>query len=109
VRSETALLHDIITTQLQTGAAPTRLVIDTGGSSIYAGAELFARLRQFVTIAYLALSEAAHDQMLMDYLQYPRPLIWRSSRLLCCDSGLRCALPANSAVSSSGTDPKRPR
>ena len=77
VRCETTLLHNILTTQLHTGAAPTRLVIDMGGSSIYAGAELFARLRQFVTIVYLALSEGAHDQMLMDYLHHPRPLIWR--------------------------------
>jgi shikimate kinase len=77
VRCETTVLHEIIATRLQSGAAPARLVIDMGGSSIYAGAELFARLRQFATIVYLALSEAAHGQMLMDYLEHPRPLIWR--------------------------------
>ncbi len=76
LRCEAAVLRDILAT-LQTGTAPAKLVIDMGGSSIYAGAELFAQLRQFVTIAYLALSEAAHGQMLTDYLEHPRPLIWR--------------------------------
>lgn len=69
-------MRDILAT-LQSGGAPAKLVIDMGGSSIYAGAGPFAQLRQFVTIAYLALSEAAHAQMLTDYLAHPRPLIWR--------------------------------
>lgn len=76
LRCEAAVLRDILAT-LQTGSAPPRLVIDMGGSCIYAGAELFAQLRQFVTIVYLAVSEEVHGQMLTDYLHNPRPLIWR--------------------------------
>lgn len=51
-------------------------VIDTGGSAIYAGGEIFRQIRSFATIIYLTIPAAVHHEMLMTYLAHPLPLIW---------------------------------
>lgn len=52
------------------------LVIDTGGSAIYIGEEVFTQLRAFGEIVYLTIPAEVHQTMLQDYLNRPKPLIW---------------------------------
>lgn len=74
---EHAILEDILA-GLRAGLPPAaHLVVDMGGSAIYAGAPLFAELRRFLTMVYLAITPAVHEQMLRAYLAHPRSLIWR--------------------------------
>ncbi|NES97625.1 MAG: hypothetical protein F6K32_20905 [Desertifilum sp. SIO1I2] len=52
------------------------LVIDTGGSAIYIGEEVFTKLRAFGEIVYLTIPPEVHQTMLQGYLNRPKPLIW---------------------------------
>jgi len=52
------------------------VVIDTGGSAIYIGGELLARMRRLMTIVYLTVPQEVYQQMLSDYMARPRSLIW---------------------------------
>lgn len=52
------------------------LVVDMGGSSIYIEPAVLERLCQQLTIVYLAVSPQAHQAMLDEYLQRPRPIVW---------------------------------
>lgn len=70
---EAAVLHEAVELLAQPGR-PT--VVDTSGSAIYCGAELFAQLRQQATVLYLPVSPADHRAMLAAYLRNPRPVIW---------------------------------
>lgn len=73
LRCEAELLYELADS-LDSSAGP--LVIDTGGSAIYAGEELFVRFRRQAHIIYLAIPAEAHRQMLENYLARPKPLIW---------------------------------
>jgi shikimate kinase len=53
------------------------LVVDMGGSAIYAGKAMFLKLQRLMTVVYLAVPREAHERMLQEYLRRPRPLIWR--------------------------------
>ena len=55
------------------------VVIDTGGSAIYIGGELLARMRRLMTIVYLTVPQAVYRQMLRDYIARPRSLIWNGA------------------------------
>lgn len=74
---ETAMLEDILAELAHPAAPGDNLVVDMGGSVIYAGAALFAELRRFLTIVYLEITPAVHEQMLQAYLARPLSLIWR--------------------------------
>lgn len=52
------------------------LVVDTGGSAIYIGAELLARMRRLMTLVYLTVPQEVYQEMLRDYIACPRSLIW---------------------------------
>jgi shikimate kinase len=77
VACEIAVLHDILDGLAGDAFPEEDLVVDMGGSAIYAGADLFRELRRYLTIVYLALTPEAQEQLLRAYLRQPRPLIWR--------------------------------
>jgi len=73
---EITLLKDIIDDLTCGRLAADKLVIDLTGSAIYAGVEIFRQLRQFITIVHLGITPAVEKQMLAEYLQNPRPVLW---------------------------------
>lgn len=52
------------------------IILDMGGSAIYAGAAFFERLRHAMTLVYLTVSPSLHQEMLHAYAAQPRPLVW---------------------------------
>jgi shikimate kinase len=74
---EIAVLSEIADLLAQRGGHTQNLVVDMGGSAIYAGKARFLQLRQLMTVVYLAVPREAHTRMLHEYLRRPRPLIWR--------------------------------
>ena len=77
IRYEVEILEGILAERAHTAGPADNLVVDMSGSAIYAGAALFARLRRFLTIVYLEITPAVHEQMLQTYLARPLSLIWR--------------------------------
>ncbi len=73
---EIALLQKIIDNLSHNKLSTDKLVLDLTGSAIYAGAKIFQQLRQYVTIVHLAITPTVEKQMLAEYLQNPRPVIW---------------------------------
>lgn len=65
----------------QIESAPTNrdLVVDATGSVIYLPPSLIARLRKVTTVVYLQVPEADSDQMFRQYLEDPKPVIWKNS------------------------------
>lgn len=55
------------------------LVLDTTGSVIYAGNHLLMRLRQQMTIVYLAATEQERQLLIERYLNDPKPVLWRGA------------------------------
>jgi len=53
------------------------VVVDMTGSAIYAGEDVFTKLRRSLVLVYLALTPEVHHQMLQEYIRHPRPLIWQ--------------------------------
>lgn len=76
LRCETDVLREVIARAALCTDNRAPCVIDTGGSAIYAGAELFQHLRRLSTVVYLAIPAEIHQQMLATYLADPLPLIW---------------------------------
>lgn len=74
---ETAVLRTIADAFEQDDAAPERAILDLTGSAIYADAAVLARIRELATIIYLAVSPARHAEMVQEYVDNPRPLLWR--------------------------------
>jgi shikimate kinase len=73
---EVAVLQGIVD-ELASGADQAdRLVVDMGGSAIYADEPLFLQLRHVMKIVYLAITPDIHTQMLQEYMIRPRPIIW---------------------------------
>jgi shikimate kinase len=52
------------------------LVVDMSGSAVYAGAELFEKLRRWSTIVYLAITPAVQQRMFERYARRPRAVVW---------------------------------
>ncbi len=74
---ELAVLKDIVDHLARRAPIqPIRLVVDMGGSAIYAGESMFLRLRNLMTVVYLAITPKIHTQMLQEYMRRPRPIIW---------------------------------
>lgn len=73
---ERAALEEALRTAAAHSRAGSRLIVDTGGSVIYAGDDLLQQLRQLSTVVYLAVTPEVHQQMLDAYLARPRALIW---------------------------------
>jgi shikimate kinase len=73
---EVDTLRDVIARAAVCAYNGTSCVIDMGGSTIYAGEEIFQQIRSFSTIIYLAIPADVHQQMLTAYLNNPPPLIW---------------------------------
>jgi len=76
LRCEMDVLREVIARATLCADNRIPCVIDTGGSAVYAGAELFQHLRRLSTIVYLAIPAGIHQQMLATYLADPLPLIW---------------------------------
>jgi shikimate kinase len=74
---EIAVLREIADLLTQEDAHAQNLVVDMGGSAIYAGKARFLQLRRLMTVVYLAVPREAHARMLQEYLRRPRPIIWR--------------------------------
>jgi len=72
---EAAILQEVLT-RLRAVGPEADLVVDPGGSAIYAGATLWTPLRELATIVYFAVTEADHARLLAAYLASPRPVIW---------------------------------
>lgn len=74
--AERAVIEEIAA-ELEDGRyAPGHTIVDTGGSAVYLGDALWARLKAVATVVYLAVSPAVHRQMLAAYLVRTRPVIW---------------------------------
>lgn len=72
---EHAVLSDILD-NLNTLHPQHNAVIDTTGSVIYLPESLLLRLKQTVTLVYLAVTPEVQQRMLANYLQQPRPIVW---------------------------------
>jgi shikimate kinase len=55
------------------------LVLDTTGSVIYTGNHLLMRMRQQMTIVYLAASVEELQVLIERYLNDPKPVLWRGA------------------------------
>ena len=55
----------------------TRYVIDMGGSAIYTGEKLVAKLKENLLLIYFDISEDAYEMMLQNYMANPCPVIWK--------------------------------
>ncbi len=55
------------------------LVLDTTGSVIYTGNHLLMRMRQQMTIVYLAASAEELQVLIERYLNDPKPVLWRGA------------------------------
>lgn len=55
----------------------TRYIIDMGGSAIYTGEELVAKLKENLLLIYFDISEDAYEMMLQNYMANPCPVIWK--------------------------------
>ena len=55
------------------------LVLDTTGSVIYTGNHLLMRMRQQITIVYLAASAEELQVLIERYLNDPKPVLWRGA------------------------------
>lgn len=75
LRVEAAILQEILE-RLRAVGPGADIVVDTGGSAVYAGATLWTPLRKLAMIVYLAVTEAEYDLMLATYLAHPRPVVW---------------------------------
>ncbi len=75
LRVEAEILQDVLHRLRATGPEAD-IVVDPGGSAIYAGPALWTPLREIATIVYLAVTEADHARMLATYLAHPRPVVW---------------------------------
>lgn len=74
--AESQVLQAILD-DLSQGHDPTQnLVVDMGGSAIYAGEQMFTQLRQLMPVVYLEVCPKMQTTMLNEYLQHPRPLIY---------------------------------
>jgi shikimate kinase len=75
---ELAVLQEVADSLSKTDHQLQNLVVDMGGSAIYAGKSMFLKLRRLMTIVYLAVAPDAHSQMLQEYMRRPRPIIWKN-------------------------------
>lgn len=55
------------------------VVLDTTGSVIYTGNNLLLRLRQRMTVVYLAASAREQQLLVERYLNDPKPVLWRGA------------------------------
>ena len=74
---EAQSLHTILSDLSQVEDPSRDLVVDMTGSAVYAGADVFRKLRQFITIVYLALTPDVHQRMFNEYARRPRAVIWK--------------------------------
>jgi hypothetical protein len=74
---EAQTLHTILSDLSQVDNASRDLVVDMTGSAVYVGADVFRKLRQFITIVYLALTPDVHQRMFDEYARGPRAVIWK--------------------------------
>lgn len=54
-----------------------QVVVDTTGSVIYAGQETLRRLRSITTVVHLETPAEMKESMLQEYVDQPRPVLWR--------------------------------
>jgi shikimate kinase len=74
---EIAVLDEFLT---QLERDPSReLILDTTGSVIYAGNNIFRRLRRHMTVVYLAASAQEQQLLIERYLTDPKPVLWRGA------------------------------
>lgn len=73
---ERAVLEEGLAQATQATASDQPIVIDMGGSAIYAGGQFFEQLRRSLTLVYLTVAPAVHEEMLREYTAQPRPLVW---------------------------------
>jgi hypothetical protein len=57
--------------------ARENIVIDTTGSVIYTGEALLKRLKSLTTMVHFTSPPPAREEMLMEYMARPRPVLWR--------------------------------
>jgi shikimate kinase len=77
IACEIAVLREIADELARTSGPEQNLVVDMGGSAIYAGKARLLKLRRLMRVIYLAVPREAHARMLQEYLRRPRPIIWR--------------------------------
>lgn len=71
---EAAVLRDV--TLLLKTTDKKRLIIDTGGSLVYAPPQYWHNLKQFVKIVYLKMDKKQYQGRIDLYLQTPRFMLW---------------------------------
>ncbi len=72
--AEELLLLEAALPQLEMPAPP--MLLDLGGSAIYAGGSYFDRLRRSARIVYLAADHALLPALITTYLAQPKPVVW---------------------------------
>src|SRR5262245_38108066 len=76
IACEIAVLQEVADKLAKREHHGQHLIIDMGGSAIYAGEAMLLKLRSLMTIIYLAITPDVHEQMLKEYMRHPRPIIW---------------------------------
>jgi shikimate kinase len=74
---EIAVLQEVADKLAKREHQAQHIIVDMSGSAIYAGESMFLRLRSLMTVVYLAITPDVHKQMLKDYINHPRPIIWK--------------------------------
>ncbi|MDA2922208.1 hypothetical protein MYX07_02995, partial [Patescibacteria group bacterium AH-259-L07] len=52
------------------------IVVDTTGSVIYTGDDIYKKLKKYTVIVYLKIPEPLHKKMFEQYMEDPKPIIW---------------------------------
>jgi shikimate kinase len=77
LEAEIGVMNEVLDT-LERDAS-RELVLDTTGSVIYTGDAIRERLRQRMTVVYLAASAEEQTLLVERYLNDPKPVLWRDS------------------------------
>ena len=75
---ERQVVTEIIGRLQRNGDGPgENVVVDTTGSVIYAGDDIVSKLRRLTTIVYFPVPSEVQVHMLKEYIEKPRPVLWR--------------------------------
>ena len=74
---EEAVVENICDELEQSNEINAPVVVDTTGSFIYLQKKLIDRLRKFTKMVYLRLPVDKHEQLFENFINDPKPVIWK--------------------------------
>ena len=77
LKLEEAVVEHICDELEQANYINTPVVVDTTGSLIYLQKKLLNRLRAFTKMVHLRLPEEKHEQLFENFINDPKPVIWK--------------------------------